>query len=470
MIVKIIGNSASFVDTTRYAEHDPHAKSKERVAWTHTRNLASSDVSDAALEMEATAANAEELKRSAGIRAGGRPLENPVKHLMLAWDQADNPSKSHMLKTSEHFLQHMGWNEHQAVIIAHDDKAYAHVHIILNRVHPETGRGLNEGFEQRRAQQWALQYEQENGMRCEKRTLSPEDRPQCMPRNMWMQFRKSEQEFAKSENQLKQRAENLADGPEDRKKSEWRNLFDLQRLELKEFYAEGKQQFKEVRSEIYQEIRHEFRARWADYYKSEKVGTAEDKSLRDAVKATLLADQKAALEPRRDAACKSLMERREAELSELLDYQKSVRKEFGWRLDLGLDTAAIVNDMKPPERVNADKAAFRAAAQETTFAPKLPETSPSRDAEADAGQAVSSSPPDRLAGAVGRRATSFAIGILDSLFRGLTGEAAAVHEPRKADRDDYAVAAEEATKKMEHQQRETHDEEWRQRSKADYAE
>lgn len=69
--------------TTRYAAHDPQAKTKQRVAWTHTRNLASSNVEDAAIEMEATAANAEELKRSSGVRADGRMLEKPVKHIFL---------------------------------------------------------------------------------------------------------------------------------------------------------------------------------------------------------------------------------------------------------------------------------------------------------------------------------------------------------------------------------------------------
>ena len=64
----------------------------------------------------------------------------------------------------------MNWQEHQAILVAHDDKRYPHVHVMLNAVHPETGLQLNDGFEQRRAQAWALDYEREQGhIHCEQR-------------------------------------------------------------------------------------------------------------------------------------------------------------------------------------------------------------------------------------------------------------------------------------------------------------
>ena len=56
----------------------------------------------------------------------------------------------------------MKWQEHQALLVAHEDK-HPHVHVMLNVVHPETGLRLDDNFERRRAQAWALDYEREQG-------------------------------------------------------------------------------------------------------------------------------------------------------------------------------------------------------------------------------------------------------------------------------------------------------------------
>ena len=117
-----------------------------------------------------TARNAELLKQEAGIRAGGAGTENAVKHLSLNWSPDDNPTHEHMIETTEEFLRHMKWQEHQAMLVAHDDKAMPHVHVMLNVIHPETGLRLNDAFERRRAQAWALEYEREQGrIYCEQR-------------------------------------------------------------------------------------------------------------------------------------------------------------------------------------------------------------------------------------------------------------------------------------------------------------
>src|SRR5258708_26740269 len=118
-----------------------------------------------------TARNAELLKQEAGVRAGGRATENPVKHLSLNWSPEDNPTREHMIETTEEFLRHMRWRDHQVLLVAHDDKDYSHVHVMLNAVHPETGLRLDDNFYHRRAQTWALKYEQEQGrVYCEQRS------------------------------------------------------------------------------------------------------------------------------------------------------------------------------------------------------------------------------------------------------------------------------------------------------------
>src|SRR3984957_5289002 len=121
MIVKILSSGKSFSGLSTYLTHDPEAETKERVAWTHTLNLANDHVPSAVDEMLWTARNAELLKQEAGIRAGGRATETPVKHLSLNWAPDERPTQQHMIGTTEDFLRHMHWDEHQAVLIAHTD-------------------------------------------------------------------------------------------------------------------------------------------------------------------------------------------------------------------------------------------------------------------------------------------------------------------------------------------------------------
>ena len=51
MIVIILANGTSFSGLATYLTHDPEAKTAERVAWTHTLNLANDHVPSAVDEM-----------------------------------------------------------------------------------------------------------------------------------------------------------------------------------------------------------------------------------------------------------------------------------------------------------------------------------------------------------------------------------------------------------------------------------
>ena len=140
MIVKISSSGTSFKGLAQYLTHDPQAETSQRVTWTHTHNLANDDVPCAVNEMYLTAGNAELLKQEAGIRAGGRKTENPVKHISLNWKPTDNPSQKHMIETSSTFLK--AW---AGVIIrhirgAHDKSIKTSISSLIT--HPETGRHL----------------------------------------------------------------------------------------------------------------------------------------------------------------------------------------------------------------------------------------------------------------------------------------------------------------------------------------
>src|SRR6202020_1184994 len=97
-----------------------------------------------------------------GLRSGGRPLENPVRHFSLNWHPSEEPTRDQMVWAVQNFLEHMNWHEHQALVVRHQDK-HPHVHVMLCAVHPDTGCALDTSFERRRAQKWALEYERLQG-------------------------------------------------------------------------------------------------------------------------------------------------------------------------------------------------------------------------------------------------------------------------------------------------------------------
>jgi hypothetical protein len=366
MIVKILSRGKSFKGLAAYLTHDPEAKSAERVSWTHTHNLANDHVPSAVDEMLWTARNAELLKQEAGIRAGGRATENSVKHLSLNWAPDETPTREHMIETAEDFLRHMQWQEHQALLVAHEDK-HPHVHVMLNVVHPETGLRLNDDFERRRAQAWALDYEREQGrIYCEQRLQNVEEREDAPTRPAWMAFAENQKRFEKDEKALREQAMDFsenAENPRDKNAAEWKRLKEMQRAERQEFFADGKAVFTELRLSIYRETREEFRERWADFYAAQK-NDADSETLAK-MKAELVAEQKTILEARRDEACQELRESRNGHYRELLDDQREARLGLRWRQEAGLDNAHFLQQVeRNTDRDIAAAPTFREAANE----------------------------------------------------------------------------------------------------------
>ena len=112
---------------------------EDRVAWVEGQGVVrevdgSVSVDRAARVMEATA----DLNPR---------CQEPCYHVSLSFDRRDLPggpgdpaSREVMLGVARDTLRDLGLSEHQAVVVAHGDRRHPHVHLMVNRVHPETGR------------------------------------------------------------------------------------------------------------------------------------------------------------------------------------------------------------------------------------------------------------------------------------------------------------------------------------------
>jgi hypothetical protein len=59
-------------------------------------------------------------------------------HYELAWPPGERPTRPQWIECAAHTLKALGYRDHQFMIVAHDDKKHFHIHIMVNKVHPET--------------------------------------------------------------------------------------------------------------------------------------------------------------------------------------------------------------------------------------------------------------------------------------------------------------------------------------------
>lgn len=175
MVPRLHKKGRSFRGAALYLLHDKErATTADRVAWTHTRNLATQNADLAWRVMAATAMDQNRLKEEAGVKRTGRKSNAHVLHYSLSWhaDEAAGLTKEEMLRAAEQSLAVLGKqsgdhrqfaDEHQALIICHSDEKHPHVHVLVNRVHPGNGVMLSSSNEKLRLSEWAQQYERERG-------------------------------------------------------------------------------------------------------------------------------------------------------------------------------------------------------------------------------------------------------------------------------------------------------------------
>jgi relaxase-like protein len=272
MIVKM-QTGRSFHGAALYYLHDKKHQhellrlSDERVAWTATRNTATNVPELAISEMIAVAQFQDELKRESGQVLSGRPCEEPVMTMSFSWHPLEKPTKEHMIATATSFLEHMGWDEHQALLLAHNDTPHQHVHVVLNRIHPATGLVHDDSFSHNRSENWREAYEHEHG-----KVRGPGRACHSM-----------HHDFAVEANAISARyAELEATAARSQEKIERDQLGQRHQFERETFLNSRHSQFREARQRAYHETRQAYAPQWVQHYaKAEKAREAAQHSRND---------------------------------------------------------------------------------------------------------------------------------------------------------------------------------------------
>jgi hypothetical protein len=80
---------------------------------------------------------------TAAIQMEGIAFLNPrckdaLCHYELSWPPGEMPTKEQWVACASYTLSKLGYQDHQYMVVAHDDKKHFHIHIMVNKVHPET--------------------------------------------------------------------------------------------------------------------------------------------------------------------------------------------------------------------------------------------------------------------------------------------------------------------------------------------
>jgi len=75
-----------------------------------------------------------------GVASLNNRCKDAVCHYELAWPPGERPTRQQWTDSALHTLKALGYEGHQFMIVAHDDKKHFHIHIMLNKVHMETLR------------------------------------------------------------------------------------------------------------------------------------------------------------------------------------------------------------------------------------------------------------------------------------------------------------------------------------------
>lgn len=130
---------------------------REKCISSEAVNFLSNDLQSQTAEMVALAQEAVKSK-------------DPIDHWVLSWKQNERPTPEQAREAAAIFIKHCGLEGHQYITGLHDDTENMHLHIAVNRVHPDTCKvvKINKGFDKEAAQQSIAIIETVQGWSVEK--------------------------------------------------------------------------------------------------------------------------------------------------------------------------------------------------------------------------------------------------------------------------------------------------------------
>lgn len=289
MVPDIAKSGHSFKGAMAYYLHDKrqegqtaHPMTADRVAWSDVRNLAVTDPTAAMRVMVATAQQADALKAAAGVKATGSKSKKHVYAYSLSWraDELPDRDPAEMMRAVNSSLKVLGAEHLQAIIVCHKDTEHPHVHVIINRVDPHTGKLFVASNDKYKLSDWANEYERERGLivtpkREEKRQLREAFKEKSERRAYAEEQRRQAANRPKSDKSRAGILKELQDAQKAQHGQQWRDLSEGNKVARNQIYAG----FDAKIAEAIARHKTESKPIWAAYFKNARTDATRAKGL-----------------------------------------------------------------------------------------------------------------------------------------------------------------------------------------------
>lgn len=154
---KAKSKAAHIRDLTSYINDPQRLKENEKVLYANGRGFICDDLLSRQHEMIALASEAPKSK-------------NPITHYLLSWREGEQPTPEQVEEAVSLLLAEMGLVDHQVMYALHQDTDNYHLHIAVNRVHPDTYKVIkpNKGFDIEAGHRSIAKIEMAQGWQSEK--------------------------------------------------------------------------------------------------------------------------------------------------------------------------------------------------------------------------------------------------------------------------------------------------------------
>ena len=294
MLPNVAGTGHSFEGAALYYLHDKRLEGEaerlttERVWFTHTENMLTDDPEKAWKVMAWTAMHQNEIKKAAGVKATGRKMKGgPVYAYSLSWHPEQEPSREQMIEAGQATLKVLGFEGHEVLMAAHNDEPQPHLHVIVNRIHPMTGKAQNPVDDYTKLSRWAQAHEEQFGtIYCQQRVVNNARRANG-------EFVRGTTGKKKADYHAERKAEKEArEGANENRREDERPANDNRQQQLAEQHAAQIAALLKMKAFRLQtrkdQLRETYRAKWRELYRQQQAendaGNRERKSVLERLK------------------------------------------------------------------------------------------------------------------------------------------------------------------------------------------
>ncbi len=132
--VKSSGGGSKGGKISRLADYITQEKDKEqdknKIDYYGGRGFICEDLNSWKAEMTALASDAPKCT-------------NPITHWVMSWQEDERPTRDQVEESIDILLEELGMTDNQVIYAAHQDTDNYHVHVMINRVHPDTLKAPN---------------------------------------------------------------------------------------------------------------------------------------------------------------------------------------------------------------------------------------------------------------------------------------------------------------------------------------